>query len=40
MICGRDNAGRYKRLLCLYDRRTGRAEVQAAPNWNAATTRP
>ena len=40
LIRGYDNRGRYQRLICLYDRRTGRAEVQQAPNWNAATTRP
>ncbi len=40
MIRGYDNAERYKRLICLYDRRTGRTEVQSAPNWNGAATRP
>jgi len=40
LLRGNDRRGRLQRLVCVYDRRTGRAEVQAAPNWNAATTRP
>ena len=40
MIRGQDRQGQMIRRLCVYDRRTGRAEVQPAPNWNAATTRP
>lgn len=40
MIRGRDSNGRFKRLICLFDRRTGRTEVQEAPNWTGPTTTP
>ncbi|MCW3798312.1 hypothetical protein OMW55_10910 [Sphingomonas sp. BN140010] len=40
LIRGNDRQGRMQRLVCVYDRRTGRAQVQPAPNWNAPTTRP
>ncbi len=40
MIRGTDKAGRTKRLLCAYNRSTGRTEVQDADAWNGATTRP
>lgn len=40
MIRGFDNRGRAKRLLCAYNRRTGRTEVQTAPMWTAPTMRP
>lgn len=40
MINGKDNRGRSQRKLCLVSRKTGRAEVQDAPAWNVATTRP
>jgi hypothetical protein len=39
-IRGLDNQGRMKRLLCAYNRSTGRTEVQDADNWNGPTTRP
>jgi hypothetical protein len=39
-IRGVDNRGRMKRLLCAYNRSTGRAEVQDADNWNGPTVRP
>ncbi len=40
MIRGRDDRGRTKRLLCAYNRSTGRTEVQEAANWNGPTTTP
>ena len=40
MIRGFDNRGRAKRLLCAYNRRTGRTEVQDAPMWTAPTMKP
>jgi hypothetical protein len=39
-IRGVDNRGRIKRLLCAYNRSTGRTEMQDADNWNGPTTRP
>lgn len=39
-IRGTDNRGRMKRLLCAYNRSTGRTEVQDGDNWNGPTTRP
>jgi hypothetical protein len=39
-IRGVDNRGRIKRLLCAYNRSTGRTEVQDADNWNGPTIRP
>lgn len=40
MIRGTDKAGRTKRLLCAYNRSTGRAEVQDGDAWNGAVTTP
>lgn len=40
MIRGIDSAGRNKRLLCAYNRKTRRTEVQDADAWNGATTTP
>jgi hypothetical protein len=40
MIRGVDNRGRMKRLLCAYNRRTGRTEVQEASSWLAPSVRP
>lgn len=40
MLRGMDNRGRMKRLLCAYNRRTGRTEVQEAPAWTAPTMQP
>jgi len=40
MIRGKDDRGRMQRKLCLYSRKSGRAEVQDAPAWNGETTRP
>ena len=37
---GLDNRGRMKRLLCAYNRTSGRAEIQEADAWTGATTRP
>ncbi len=39
-IRGTDNRGRMKRLLCAYNRATGRTEVQDGDNWSGPTTRP
>ena len=39
-IRGTDNRGRMKRLLCAYNRSTGRTEVQDGDNWNGPTTTP
>lgn len=39
-IRGIDKRGRMTRLLCAYNRSTGRTEVQPADNWNGVTTRP
>lgn len=40
MIRGTDKRGRIKRLLCAYNRSTGRTEVQEASGWFAASVRP
>lgn len=40
MIRGRDNRRRTKRLLCAYNRSTGRTEVQEAGDWYGPTTTP
>ena len=40
MIRGTDTRGNNQRKLCLYSRRTGRAEIQDAPAWNGPTRRP
>lgn len=40
MIRGVDNRGRMKRLLCGYNRSTGRTEVQEASDWLAPTIAP
>ena len=37
---GLDNRGRMKRLLCAYNRSTGKTEVQDADVWNGPTTTP
>lgn len=37
---GTDRRGRMQRLLCAYNRATGRAEIQSADVWNGPTTRP
>lgn len=37
---GTDSRGRMKRLLCAYNRSTGRTEVQDGDNWNGPTMRP
>ena len=39
-IRGIDSRGRMKRLLCAYNRSTGRTEVQDADNWNGKTIAP
>ena len=39
-IRGVDNRGRMKRLLCAYNRSSGRTEVQEADNWVGVTTKP
>lgn len=40
MIRGTDNRGRVKRLLCAYNRRTSRTEVQEASSWLVPSVRP
>lgn len=40
MIRGVDKEGRTKRLLCAFNRSTGRTEVQDADAWNGATVKP
>lgn len=40
MIRGTDNKGRMQRLLCAYNRSSGRTEVQEAGGWFATTTKP
>ncbi len=39
-IRGLDNRGRMKRLLCAYDRASGRTEVQDADAWTGPITTP
>jgi hypothetical protein len=39
-IRGTDKRGRPTRLLCAYDRASGRAEVQEGDAWNGASARP
>lgn len=39
-IRGIDSRGRMKRLICAYNRSTGRTEVQDADNWNGKTIAP
>jgi len=40
MIRGLDRRGRMQRLLCAYDRASGRAEIQPGGVWNGPTIRP
>ena len=40
MIRGTDRRGRMQRLLCAYNRKTGRAEIQPGGVWNGPTIRP
>ena len=40
MIRGTDKRGRMQRLLCAYNRSTGRTEIQPADAWNGPTTKP
>ena len=40
MIRGRDPKGHMKRLLCAYNRRSGRAEIQDSGNWLGPTVQP
>ena len=40
MIRGRDAKGHMKQLLCAYNRRSGRVEVQDAGNWSGPTVKP
>ncbi len=40
MIRGTDKRGRMQRLLCAYNRSTGRTEIQPADVWNGPTIRP
>ena len=37
---GTDKRGRMQRLLCAFNRSTGRTEIQPADVWNGPTTRP
>lgn len=40
MVRGTDKSGRMKRLLCAFNRSTGRAEVEDADAWNGPATKP
>lgn len=40
MVRGTDEKGRTLRLLCAYNRSTGRTEVQDADAWNGPITKP
>ncbi len=40
LLRGYDSKGTLKRLMCLFDRRTGHAEIQELPDWNAPTVKP
>ena len=40
MIRGTDKRGRMQRLLCAFNRSTGRTEIQPADVWNGPTIRP
>ncbi|MEO7787910.1 MAG: hypothetical protein ABIR77_08870 [Sphingomicrobium sp.] len=40
MVRGRDAKGVTKRLLCAYNRSTGRAEVQDAGSWSGKAVKP
>ncbi len=40
MMRGADKRGRMKRLLCAYNRSTGRTEVQEADVWTGPVIRP
>ena len=40
MIRGHNDKGQMKRLLCAYNRRTGRTEVQDAGNWLGSAVTP
>ena len=40
MIRGRDANGHMKRLLCAYNRNSGRAEIQDRGNWLGPSVRP
>ncbi len=40
MIRGTDRRGRMQRLLCAYNRSTGRTEIQPADVWSGPTVRP
>lgn len=40
MIRGLDRQGRMQRLLCAYDRASGRAEIQPGGVWTGPTIRP
>jgi len=37
---GLDSKGRMKRLLCAYNRKNGRAEIQEGDNWSGPTIKP
>jgi hypothetical protein len=37
---GADSRGRMKRLLCAYNRSSGRAEIQEGDNWLGPTAKP
>ena len=39
-IRGVDSRGRMKRLLCAFNRSSGRTEIQEGDNWNGVTTKP
>jgi hypothetical protein len=37
---GVDSRGRMKRLICAYNRSSGRTEIQEGDNWNGLTMKP
>lgn len=40
MVRGIDRRGQMKRLLCAYNRSSGRTEIQEGGNWNGPTIKP
>ena len=40
MVRGYDNRGRFHRMLCAFNRRTGRTEVKDVGGWFGTTVRP
>lgn len=40
LVRGTDNRGKFKRLLCAFNRKTSRTEVQEVGSWFGATVKP